>query len=125
MARTAWLAAWMVGCGGADYCESSKKWLEDCGGTVSDADLEECRSFIEPCDGSDQKALVDSTECLMDAGLFSYCPDEGDQEPAVTTTGTTGELTEKLLECNAILADVSPECLTAAMGGSTGISTDG
>lgn len=117
------LVAVLVGCGGSDYCESSRKWLEECGGTVSDAELDQCKELLEPCSASDQKALVDSTECLMDAGVFSYCPD--DETPTTSTTGDLDELTQKLIECNAILADVSPGCIEAVSFSGTTVTQSG
>jgi hypothetical protein len=113
MTRAIWLLGFLAACGGADYCEESRKWAEECGATVSDEDVASCQEELEPCDGSDQKALVKATECLQDIGMFSLCGDD-DQMTTPTSTEDLAALAIKALECNGHLADVSQECLAAS-----------
>ena len=73
----------VVGCGGGSFCERQVDFAEECGQTVGDAEVEECETLLEDCNGKDQKILSDYIDCLEDEGVLTCEPeDEVDDDDA-------------------------------------------
>ena len=108
------LVALLTACGGNDYCDRIAKDAENCGETVSDAELQECKDGIANCSKDDMKALDEFYDCASDAGLF---------ECDAMDTGGGGSGTEDfaaVMACISPLMGLSEEC---GAFGSTGTTT--
>ena len=103
-------------CGGKDLCDRSAKDAEDCGETVSDADLEACKTSLDACDNKDHKILNSYYDCVTDGGV---CLDDSSS----TTTADFEEELAALFACFEELDDLSTECAEGALGGSTSTSS--
>ncbi len=110
---------------GQDLCDKLAKDAEDCGETVDDSDLDECKESLSSCSKSDEKAFEDFFDCFRDAG-FLECEDTTTTTTTTSTGSTTGmEDLEALFACAELVKDVSSECQQAmgGMGSSTGTYT--
>lgn len=96
----------LAGCS-KDLCTRTAKIQEDCGETVSDADIEQCQEDLKACSKADEKKLNEAFDCLEEKDFFT-CDDT--TTSTSTTSGTGFGDLFAVLACFAPLEDVSEEC---------------
>lgn len=108
----------MLGGCGKDLCQKMADDFEDCGETMSDAAIDECRESLSACSKKDEKKMEEMFDCMADAGFMTCDPETGS-----TTSTDFEEDFEALIACSIKAVGVSQECLNVVSGPTGSTST--